>query len=180
MSLCWVILFLVAVGQKTGCVPLESFYPFGVEAGDASNAHTLDGSSGEIGLNFTFPFFGAEHTTVYVSRLCIYIAHVECSVCKSTAHSHTIKWMEDSHNNMFSNKRLRCWLCYNITIRILLWGEASFLQYRSTSSLVVTVSVFYRAYDVTVITSLACNILKFWQSKWPGYLYIAGSYWPIR
>ena len=63
-----VIALLLAVGEKVNCIPLEDFYPFGREV-DNINRPTLDGNSGEIDLSFTFPFFGINHTTVYVSNI---------------------------------------------------------------------------------------------------------------
>ena len=64
-----VLFVLLAFGDKVGCIPLSDFYGFGSEAGDERNNITLDGSSGRIDLAFIFPFFGTNHTTVYVSYI---------------------------------------------------------------------------------------------------------------
>lgn len=52
-----------------GAVALADFYPFGAEHGDAVTPKQDDGGSGLRPLSVPFPFFGAEHSGLYVSNL---------------------------------------------------------------------------------------------------------------
>lgn len=51
-----------------GAVALADFYPFGAERGDAVTPKQDDGGSGLQPLSVPFPFFGAEHSALYVSN----------------------------------------------------------------------------------------------------------------
>ncbi|XP_062936120.1 sushi, nidogen and EGF-like domain-containing protein 1 [Cynocephalus volans] len=51
-----------------GAVALADFYPFGVERGDAVTPKQDDGGSGLRPLSVPFPFFGAEHSGLYVNN----------------------------------------------------------------------------------------------------------------
>ena len=48
-------------------IPLDRFYPFGRDVGDAINTETLDGSSPIIILSRAFYFYGKDFVTVVVS-----------------------------------------------------------------------------------------------------------------
>ncbi|KAG8508280.1 Sushi, nidogen and EGF-like domain-containing protein 1 [Galemys pyrenaicus] len=50
-----------------GAVALADFYPFGAERGDSVTPKQDDGGSGLRPLSVPFPFFGAEHSGLYVS-----------------------------------------------------------------------------------------------------------------
>ena len=62
-----VLYVLLAIGEKASAIPLSMFYDYGLEFGDQSTPRVDDGGSPRIILNFTFPFFGSSHSTVYVS-----------------------------------------------------------------------------------------------------------------
>lgn len=62
-----VVLGLGARGVR-GAVALADFYPFGAERGDAVTPKQDDGGSGLRPLSVPFPFFGAEHSGLYVSN----------------------------------------------------------------------------------------------------------------
>ena len=49
-------------------IPLSEFYPFGSSAGDTLLPENDDGSSPMITLSGSFPFFGSQHTDLYVSH----------------------------------------------------------------------------------------------------------------
>uniref|UniRef100_A0A8D2CR36 Sushi, nidogen and EGF like domains 1 n=1 Tax=Sciurus vulgaris TaxID=55149 RepID=A0A8D2CR36_SCIVU len=51
-----------------GAVALADFYPFGAERGDAVTPKQDDGGSGLRPLSVPFPFFGAEHSGLYVNN----------------------------------------------------------------------------------------------------------------
>ncbi|MBN3286704.1 SNED1 protein, partial [Polyodon spathula] len=51
-----------------GTVPLEDFYPFGVEHGDSSTGKQDDGGSGLLEISVSFPFFGDRHSGLYVNN----------------------------------------------------------------------------------------------------------------
>ncbi|XP_039084428.1 sushi, nidogen and EGF-like domain-containing protein 1 isoform X3 [Hyaena hyaena] len=51
-----------------GAVALADFYPFGAEHGDAVTPKQDDGGSGLRPLSVPFPFFGAEHSGLYVNN----------------------------------------------------------------------------------------------------------------
>lgn len=67
----WALLVAVALGLGArgvrGAVALADFYPFGAEHGDAVTPKQDDGGSGLRPLSVPFPFFGAEHSGLYVS-----------------------------------------------------------------------------------------------------------------
>lgn len=67
----WALLWAVALGfgarGARGAVALADFYPFGVEQGDSVTPKQDDGGSGLRPLSVRFPFFGAEHSGLYVS-----------------------------------------------------------------------------------------------------------------
>ena len=48
-------------------VPLENFYPYGAEYGDQSLPGNDDGSTEEIMLSVSFPFFDANYDSLFVS-----------------------------------------------------------------------------------------------------------------
>ena len=50
-------------------IPLERFYPFGVQSGDTLVERTLDGSSPNINLPLPFVFFGEYYDIIYVSMV---------------------------------------------------------------------------------------------------------------
>ena len=64
---CFVVL-LFAIEERATSIPLADFYPFGSESGDANNPRIDDGSSALIQLSFSFPFFGTDHSSLYVSN----------------------------------------------------------------------------------------------------------------
>lgn len=67
----WALLLAAALGLGArgvrGAVALADFYPFGAEHGDAVTPKQDDGGSGLRPLSVPFPFFGAEHSGLYVS-----------------------------------------------------------------------------------------------------------------
>lgn len=54
-------------------IPLEDFYEFGAEHGDERVPPTDDGSSGEIQLSASFPFFDTDHNSLFVRLKIQYI-----------------------------------------------------------------------------------------------------------
>lgn len=68
----WALLLAAALGLGArgarGAVALADFYPFGTERGDAVTPKQDDGGSGLRPLSVLFPFFGAEHSGLYVSN----------------------------------------------------------------------------------------------------------------
>ncbi|XP_054978677.1 sushi, nidogen and EGF-like domain-containing protein 1 [Sorex araneus] len=68
----WALLWTVALGLGArgarGAVALADFYPFGVEHGDSVTPKQDDGGSGLRPLSVRFPFFGAEHSGLYVNN----------------------------------------------------------------------------------------------------------------
>ena len=68
-KLLWLITtsFLVLVND-VAAIPLEQFYPFGLDAGDNLLNRTLDGSSSKISLPRPLPFFGKSFDDIYVSK----------------------------------------------------------------------------------------------------------------
>lgn len=68
----WALLLAAALGLGArgvrGAVALADFYPFGAERGDAVTPKQDDGGSGLRPLSLPFPFFGAEHSGLYVSN----------------------------------------------------------------------------------------------------------------
>lgn len=67
----WALLLAAALGLGArgvrGAVALGDFYPFGAERGDAVTLKQDDGGSGLQPLSVPFPFFGTEHSGLYVS-----------------------------------------------------------------------------------------------------------------
>ncbi|XP_060049584.1 sushi, nidogen and EGF-like domain-containing protein 1 isoform X2 [Erinaceus europaeus] len=68
----WPLLLAAALGLGArgarGAVALADFYPFGAEQGDAVTPRQDDGGSGLRPLSQPFPFFGAQHTGLYVNN----------------------------------------------------------------------------------------------------------------
>lgn len=68
----WALLLAAALGLGVrgvrGAVALADFYPFGAERGDAVTPKQDDGGSGLRPLSVPFPFFGSEHSGLYVSN----------------------------------------------------------------------------------------------------------------
>uniref|UniRef100_H0WH28 Sushi, nidogen and EGF like domains 1 n=1 Tax=Otolemur garnettii TaxID=30611 RepID=H0WH28_OTOGA len=68
----WALLVAVALGFGArgvrGAVSLSDFYPFGEEHGDAVTPKQDDGGSGLQPLSVPFPFFGVEHSGLYVNN----------------------------------------------------------------------------------------------------------------
>ncbi|KAM9249345.1 sushi, nidogen and EGF-like domain-containing protein 1 [Dugong dugon] len=68
----WALLVAAALGLGArgarGAVALADFYPFGAERGDAVTPKQDDGGSGLRPLSVPFPFFGAEHSGLYVNN----------------------------------------------------------------------------------------------------------------
>ncbi|XP_074172437.1 sushi, nidogen and EGF-like domain-containing protein 1 isoform X4 [Rhinolophus sinicus] len=68
----WALLLAAALGLGArgvrGAVALGDFYPFGAERGDAVTLKQDDGGSGLQPLSVPFPFFGTEHSGLYVNN----------------------------------------------------------------------------------------------------------------
>ncbi|XP_051695315.1 sushi, nidogen and EGF-like domain-containing protein 1 isoform X3 [Oryctolagus cuniculus] len=68
----WALLLAAALGLGArgarGAVALADFYPFGAERGDAATPRRDDGGSGLQPLSAPFPFFGAQHSGLYVNN----------------------------------------------------------------------------------------------------------------
>lgn len=68
----WALLLAAALGLGArgvrAAVALADFYPFGTKRGDAVTPKQDDGGSGLQPLSVPFPFFGAEHSGLYVSN----------------------------------------------------------------------------------------------------------------
>ncbi|EHB16173.1 Sushi, nidogen and EGF-like domain-containing protein 1 [Heterocephalus glaber] len=68
----WALLLAAALGLGArgahGSVALANFYPFGAARGDAVTPKQDDGGSGLRPLSVPFPFFGAEHSGLYVNN----------------------------------------------------------------------------------------------------------------
>ena len=68
------LLYLFATGlllkltAHVTAIPLNEFYPYGIEAGDSLANRTLDGSAPPIILPLEFPFFGKSFNTIFVSQ----------------------------------------------------------------------------------------------------------------
>nr|XP_033814614.1 sushi, nidogen and EGF-like domain-containing protein 1 [Geotrypetes seraphini] len=66
---CWTLLIaLTSWTQVRGSVPLDDFYPFGLEQGDSITRKQDDGGSGLLPISIQFPFFGAAHAELYVNN----------------------------------------------------------------------------------------------------------------
>ncbi|XP_077463845.1 sushi, nidogen and EGF-like domain-containing protein 1 isoform X2 [Stigmatopora argus] len=59
---------LLLAGGAEAAVPLEDFYPFGVDRGDAQTVAQDDGGSGFLEISVAFPFFGDKHAGLYVNN----------------------------------------------------------------------------------------------------------------
>lgn len=59
---------LLSLDGTVAAVPLQDFYPFGREQGDARTVAQDDGGS-RLVISVAFPFFGDRHTGLYVSIL---------------------------------------------------------------------------------------------------------------
>ncbi|XP_028650648.1 sushi, nidogen and EGF-like domain-containing protein 1 isoform X1 [Erpetoichthys calabaricus] len=57
-----------AFSPLEGVVPLEDFYPFGIEHGDSRTVKQDDGGSGLLEISVNFPFFGDRHSGLYVNN----------------------------------------------------------------------------------------------------------------
>ncbi|KAG2462125.1 SNED1 protein, partial [Polypterus senegalus] len=57
-----------AFSPLEGAVPLEDFYPFGIEHGDSRTVKQDDGGSGLLEISVNFPFFGDRHSGLYVNN----------------------------------------------------------------------------------------------------------------
>ncbi|KAL4689376.1 hypothetical protein H8959_012167 [Pygathrix nigripes] len=72
LGVAWPLLVAAALGLGArgvrGAVALADFYPFGAERGDAVTPKQDDGGSGLRPLSVPFPFFGAEHSGLYVNN----------------------------------------------------------------------------------------------------------------
>ena len=66
-----VLYLLLLLVHFSAAIPLKDFYPFGVNATDKKLSSNDDGSSDSIQLSVVFPFFGINHTTVFVSNCMI-------------------------------------------------------------------------------------------------------------
>ncbi|XP_038939693.1 sushi, nidogen and EGF-like domain-containing protein 1 isoform X1 [Rattus norvegicus] len=68
----WALLLAAALGLGArgvrAAVALADFYPFGTKRGDAVTPKQDDGGSGLQPLSVPFPFFGAEHSGLYVNN----------------------------------------------------------------------------------------------------------------
>ncbi|XP_058846070.1 sushi, nidogen and EGF-like domain-containing protein 1 isoform X3 [Acipenser ruthenus] len=64
----WTLISLELLALVEGTVPLEDFYPFGVEHGDSSTGKQDDGGSGLLEISVNFPFFGDRHSGLYVNN----------------------------------------------------------------------------------------------------------------
>lgn len=68
------LLYLFAAGllleltTPVTAIPLNQFYPYGVEAGDSLVERTLDSFSPPIILPLEFSFFGKSFNTIFVSQ----------------------------------------------------------------------------------------------------------------
>ena len=76
-----VAVFLTHPSNVTA-IPLADFYPFGDGTGDTALPQTDDGSSPEIDLSTSFPFFNKSHSTLFVSGVA-YISGSKCIISSS-------------------------------------------------------------------------------------------------
>ena len=52
-------------------IELDNFYPYGTLNGDTTVPTNDDGSSGRVNITFPFPFFDADHESLFVSTFVI-------------------------------------------------------------------------------------------------------------
>lgn len=64
-----VLLLLMTTNISHCLVPIDDFYPFGVENNDTANPKKDDDGSGAINLTRPFYFYGKSHDIVHVSIL---------------------------------------------------------------------------------------------------------------
>lgn len=69
LSTCMLVILLHGVEPA---VPLEEFYPFGLDEGDSQTIEQDDGGSGLVAISVAFPFFGERHNGLYVSIVCMW------------------------------------------------------------------------------------------------------------
>lgn len=60
-------LLVILTLQGVDAIPLDDFYPFGVDAGDNLVPPTLDLPAGSLVLSSAFPFYEMDHFEVFVS-----------------------------------------------------------------------------------------------------------------
>ncbi|XP_052455414.1 sushi, nidogen and EGF-like domain-containing protein 1 [Carassius gibelio] len=65
LSMCMLLILLHGVEPA---VPLQEFYPFGLDEGDSQTIEQDDGGSGLVAISVAFPFFGEQHTGLYVNN----------------------------------------------------------------------------------------------------------------
>lgn len=64
----FVCVLLLCLAEQALSIPLSLFYPFGENVSDSILGPNDDGSSPQIDLEAGFfPYFGATHTSLYVS-----------------------------------------------------------------------------------------------------------------
>ena len=69
----WLVLSVLILAfslPNTSAIPLIDFYPYGADQGDQVLSANDDGSTWAINLTVSFPFFGTDYSTVFVSCLC--------------------------------------------------------------------------------------------------------------
>lgn len=65
LSMCMLLILLHGVEPA---VPLQDFYPFGLDEGDSQTIEQDDGGSGLLAISVAFPFFGERHMGLYVNN----------------------------------------------------------------------------------------------------------------
>ena len=71
----WLVLsaLMIAISlPQTSAIPLIDFYPYGIDQGDLFLYPNDDGSTLAINLTVSFPFFGRDYSTIFVSFVCIF------------------------------------------------------------------------------------------------------------
>ena len=83
LGLLFVGVILTSMTGFVSSIPRSQFYTFGTSAGDAVIGRTDDGSSPQITLQGGFfPYFGQDHTSLYVSHQLLFSWLVSsCKVC---------------------------------------------------------------------------------------------------
>lgn len=69
LSMCMLLILLHGVEPA---VPLQDFYPFGLDEGDSQTIEQDDGGSGLLAISVAFPFFRERHMGLYVSIDCMF------------------------------------------------------------------------------------------------------------